>query len=159
MDEPMIVEIKYSDDKSVFLRLNGRFHLLDGYLDVSDIKSLLTGFMKPSRQEEIISWECIHCRSVIYEKPSQCLQCGRDTYTQRTVKKRVNSGVVVLFDEEAFDKKPIYPSQIEKEIFHLEMDPHIWNSDGFRQIYEFCKEHHIRMLSLQAYQDGREEEL
>jgi len=84
-----------------------------------------------------------------------CCACDEEHPKLPWVDKKYDSRVVMLLSRTAFLRKLI-PHPKANEGFFPEEWEFEWNSSGCRREYEFAKEHHIRVLELEAFLEGIE---
>jgi len=71
-----------------------------------------------------------------------------------------DSGVIMLLPQTAFDTSLYdYNKILPNPKLYEELKGEIWKSDGCRIVYERCKEKHIRVLDLDAFLEGREDDI
>ena len=143
-----------------------------------DLK-IMEGFMKedggcehncPVCGKKLYSWN--GGKNIIY----RCMSTGPSQYewngpkfvendhgewNWKTVpRKGFDSGVILLLSNTAYFVDSEQMDDLYKRDFALSIrQKTIWNSEGCRKEYEFAKSHHIRVLELEAFLEGKEVDL
>lgn len=99
-----------------------------------------------------------------YGYPDTCCNCNKGKYIN-VEREKFDSGVIILLSNTAFEDESVTLQEMLEAFKEQCFDgtspewKDFWKSQGCRQEYEFAKSHHIRILELESFLEGKEVDL